>query len=286
MSALGTTNYRTPTFFGLEDCWAETGPGEVTHYHEAGSGIPVVLLHGSGTGVSAAANWWLTIPALSGSVRVIAPDLIGWGAGIQADDTPFGIREWGAHVLRLLDALGIEQAWLVGNSLGGWVALQLALDYPDRLLGIVSMGTGGAIVRSASINQHLDPDISTSGLKAAFGNFVTDSGLVLAEMITARQEVAEYEAETGRLGRVMDARERDRHALPLRPEDLATIDSPVLLVHGLQDKVIPASRTWELVGQIPGADAVLLNGCGHWSMIERPAAFTDVLLRFVTGAWR
>lgn len=192
----------------------------------------------------------------------------------------------GEHALRLLDALGIEQAWFAGNSLGGWIALQLALDHPDRLRGIVSMGTGGAIVKTAAIAQHLDPDISTEGLRNAFGKFVTDPSMLEDDMIAARQQIAEYEVSTGRLARVMAARERDRHDLPLRPEQLARLALPVLLVHGKQDVVIPAERTWELAGQIPTADALVLNGCGHWSMIERANVFNRALVDFVTGAWQ
>ncbi|MGQ4619381.1 alpha/beta fold hydrolase [Nocardia sp. R7R-8] len=285
MSALGTPDYHTPAFFGLEDQWLETAPGEVTHYHDAGHGTPVLLLHGSGTGVSAAANWWQTVPALSGALRVIAPDLIGWGATIEPADASFGIREWGRHVLRLLDGLDLDQAWLVGNSLGGWVALQLAIDHPDRVLGVVSMGTGGAPVTTAAIAHHLDPDITTEGLRAAFRNFVVDARLISDDMVAARQVVAEYEVGIGRLGKVMAARERDRHNLPLQADNLGDLAVPVLLLHGLQDKVIPPARTWELVAQIPTADAVLLNKCGHWSMIERPAAFSDTIKSFVAGSW-
>lgn len=281
---LGTIGYRTPAFFGLEDKWIETAPGELTHYHEAGSGTPVVFLHGSGTGVSAAANWWLNLPAVSGSLRAIAPDSIGWGATIQPGGTKFGIREWGRHVLRLLDALGIDKTWLVGNSLGGWIALQLAVDHPDRILGIVSMGTGGA-APTAAIKGHQDPDISTAGMRKAFGVFVTNPQLVTDEMIAARRIIAEYEVGSGRLAQVIEARERDRHAVVLQQDELARITAPVLLVHGLQDVVIPPERTWELVGWMPSADALILNRCGHWSQIERAAAFNDVLTRFVAGTW-
>lgn len=284
-STLGTTDFRTAPYFGLEDRWVETAPGEITHFHEAGSGTPVILLHGSGTGVSAAANWWLTVPGVSSSVRVIALDLIGWGATIQPEDTQYGIREWGAHVLRFLDALGIEKAWLVGNSLGGWIALQMAIDDPGRLLGVVSMGTGGA-APTAAIRQHSDPDTSTEGLRKAFDVFVTDPALIADDMIAARQEVARYEVANGRLAKVIAARERDRFEVVLKREDLEKITLPVLLVHGRLDVVIPPSRTAELVEWIPSSDAVVLNQCGHWSQIERATAFSDILTRFVSGAWR
>jgi 2-hydroxymuconate-semialdehyde hydrolase len=257
----------------------------VTHFHEAGSGAPVVFLHGSGTGVSAAANWWLTLPAVADSVRALAVDLIGYGATITAPQTEYGIREWGAHVVRFLDALDIGQAWLVGNSLGGWIALQLAIDHPERLLGVISMGTGGSAA-TAAIRAHATPDVSAEGLRRSFEGFLTDPSLVDEAMVLARKEVAEYEVKSGRLAQVIEARERDRAALPLEKDSLHGIGLPVLLVHGLDDKVIPPQRTWDLVQQIPTGDAVILNGCGHWSQIERSATFAQLLRDFVGRGWQ
>lgn len=256
---LGTTDYRTDPYFGLDDSWVNTATSEVTHLHDVGEGVPVVFLHGSGTGVSAAANWWLTLPALADSVRAIAIDLVGFGATIEAPETSYGIREWGEHTLRVLDALGIEKAWLVGNSLGGWIALQLAADHPDRVLGVISMGTGGS-APTAAIMSHATPDTTFEGLRRSFENFVTDSSLVADAMVLARQEVALHEVRSGRLDKVIEARERDRATLPLADEDMANLNLPVLLIHGLADHVIPPSRTWALVNLIPTADAVILQG--------------------------
>lgn len=279
-AALGTTDYATPEYFGLADEWVATGDGEVTHYHRAGSGVPVVLLHGSGTGVSAAANWWHNIPVLAEHFDVIAPDIAGYGATIDAPDAAYGIREWGAHVLRLLDALGLEQVWLVGNSLGGWIALQLALDHPERLLGVVSMGTGGA-PRNAALMAHGDPDLSHDGLRAAFERFVTDTSIVHDDYVAARVEVGRHEHASGRLARIFEARERDRDELPLRAEDLGGLTLPVLLVHGMQDHIIPPARTWSLAQAIPHADSLLLGRCGHWSQVERAEEFNAAVHRFI-----
>lgn len=282
---IGTTDYKTDPFFGLEDVWLSTAEGEITHLHDVGEGTPVVFLHGSGTGVSAAANWWLTLPAVQSSVRAIAPDLIGFGATIQAPDATYGIRDWGAHTLRVLDALDIDKAWLLGNSLGGWIALQLAIEHPDRVLGVISMGTGGS-APTAAIKAHASPNIEHAALRRSFEGFVTDPALVTDAMVAARQVVAEYEVASGRLDRVIQARERDRAALPLHNDALAELDLPVLLVHGLADHVIPPARTWELVNVIPTADAVVFQGCGHWSQIERADAFAELVTNFVQGSWR
>lgn len=281
---IGITGYRTAAFFGLQDEWLATGDEELTHLHQVGTGIPVMFLHGSGTGVSAAANWYLTIPAVAGALRAIAPDLLGFGATIEGPQAAFGIREWGVHTLRILDRLEIEKTWLVGNSLGGWIALQLAIEHPDRLLGVISMGTGGS-APTAAIAAHADPDTEFSALRRSLEGLVTDPSSVTDDMVLARQEIAEHEVSSGRLARVIEARERDRAALPLSHDELQAVSLPVLLVHGLQDRVIPPSRSLELAGSMPSADVVLLNQCGHWSQIERAKTFNELLLRYIFGEW-
>ena len=117
--------------------------GISTHYHEAGSGPPVLLLHGSGPGVSAWANWRLTIPALARNYRVIAPDLVGFGCTERPGDIRYSLQTWSNHVWSFLDALGIGQTSLVGNSLGGRIGLDMAAQHPDQLHRMVLMGAPG-----------------------------------------------------------------------------------------------------------------------------------------------
>lgn len=271
-----TPDYTTDGFFGLEDRWLETAPGEITHYHELGEGAPILFLHGSGTGVTAAANWWLNLPALSAIGRCIAIDSIGYGQSVVADGTAYGIREWVQHAVRVLDALGIEKTWIVGNSLGGWLAFQFAIDFPERLLGIVSMGTGGAKLTTA-LAGHSNPELTEAGVRRTLETFVVDKSLVTDELVALRYQSALNDTASDRLAEVVAARDRDRTALPLDFDVLATLPVPVLLIHGVQDVVIPVSRTWELLTVIPRADAHIFSQCGHWSQVERSAEFNQVV---------
>ena len=104
-----------------------------SNVHDQGAGPPVVLIHGSGPGVSAWANWRPVLPALATRFRVIAPDMVGFGY----TDRPAGIRydmaAWVAQALDLMDALGVERAHVVGNSFGGALALALAIRKPQRV---------------------------------------------------------------------------------------------------------------------------------------------------------
>src|ERR1700730_11380000 len=108
-----------------------------TNYHDQGVGEPVLLIHGSGPGVTAWANWRLTMPALARTRRVIAPDIAGFGYTERRPDTRYDMDFWVAHLTGLLDALDIEQTDLVGNSLGGALALAMAVRYPQRVRQLV-----------------------------------------------------------------------------------------------------------------------------------------------------
>ncbi|OAH25946.1 alpha/beta hydrolase [Corynebacterium stationis] len=274
-------NYTTDEFFGLEDKWIETAEGELTHYHDLGEGTPILFLHGSGTGVTAAANWWLNLPQLSEHGRCIAIDSIGYGQTIAADDVEYGIKEWVRHAVRVLDALGIEKTWIVGNSLGGWLAFQFALDYPERLLGIVSMGTGGAKLTKA-LKGHSNPNLSEEGIRETLELFVVNKDLVTDDLVKLRYQSALNDTASDRLKEVVAARDRDRTELPLDFERLAKLDIPVLLIHGMQDHVIPVSRTWEILNTIPHADAHVFSQCGHWSQVERADEFNEVVSSYIS----
>ena len=281
METLTIPDFTTDPFFGLEDAWVETAPGELTHYHELGEGTPVVFLHGSGSGVSAAANWWLNLPELSKHCRTIAVDLLGFGQTIEAPDSEFGIKAWVEHVVRILDALGIEKTWLVGNSLGGWVAFQFAIDHPERLAGIISMGTGGA-PRTKALASHAKPKMTPDGIRQALLDFVVDPSLVSEELVNSRYAAASREGATERFRAVVAARDIDRETLPLDMDVLSKLDIPVLLIHGREDKVIPMSRSLQLLDVIPHADLHLFSQCGHWSQVERAEDFNKVVASYLS----
>ncbi|WP_104055816.1 MULTISPECIES: alpha/beta fold hydrolase [unclassified Arthrobacter] len=282
MTTVQIPDYTTDSFFGLEDKWLETAPGEVTHYHELGEGTPILFLHGSGTGVTAAANWWLNLPEISELGRCIAIDSIGYGQSIVAPGTEYGIKEWVRHTVRVLDSLGIDKTWIVGNSIGGWVAMQFAIDFPERLLGIVSMGTGGA-KKTAALSGHAKPELSEAGIRRTLEQFVVDKSLVTEELVSLRYQAALNDTASDRLVEVVTARDRDRDALPLDFDVLAKLDIPVLLIHGMQDVVIPPSRTWELLNVIPTADAHIFSQCGHWSQVERAEEFNTVIKQYLAA---
>lgn len=270
------------TTTALDSHWADTGVDEHTHYHDEGFGDAVTLLHGSGTGVSAAANWHRTIPALSRRFRTVAPDLLAFGSTRSAPDAELGIRAWGGQTLRLLDLLGIERTWLLGNSLGGWVSLQLALDHPDRVIGVVSMGTGGADRPSAQSARAALPTRET--IRAVLEAFVWDRSLITDDLVGTRLAAAQDAEARAQFARAIAARERDRRYLALAEQPLGSLDLPVLLIHGREDAVIPPAWSWELSTLIPDAQLHIYPHCGHWSQIERAVDFNRLVEEFMTTA--
>ena len=183
--------------------------------------------------------------------------------------------------MRVLDALGIEKTWIVGNSLGGWLALQFAIDYPERLLGVVSMGTGGAKLTGA-LKGHSNPVLTEEGIRNTLEMFVVDKSLVTDELVRVRYDSALNDTATDRLAQVVAARDRDRYDFPLDFDALSRLEVPVLLIHGMQDVVIPPSRTWDLMQVIPNADAYLFSQCGHWSQVERAKEFNDLVGNYLS----
>lgn len=269
------------TTFGLPDCWIETAAGERTHYHDLGSGLPVVFLHGSGMGVSAAVNWWKNLPVVAKEYRALALDLLGFGRTVDPEGASYGVRAWVDHVLRWADKLSLAQFWLVGNSLGGWIALQLAIDHPERVLGIISMGTGGGERSTPVPTRKIIEELSADSMRRTLAAFVSDTTLVTDQLVEARLRLATAPGARERYAAVIEARERDRATASLDPERLKKLTIPVLLVHGREDKVIPSSRSVELHQLIPNADLLMLANCGHWSQVERAADFNSSVLNFI-----
>src|SRR5260370_3117186 len=117
--------------------------GIKTNYLEAGKGDAVILIHGSGPGVTSYANWRVGLPALAENFRVLAPDMVGFGYSERPANIEYGVRTWADQVIGLMDTLEVPQAHMLGNSFGGAIALRLATQHPERISKLVLMGSLG-----------------------------------------------------------------------------------------------------------------------------------------------
>jgi 2-hydroxymuconate-semialdehyde hydrolase len=253
---------------------------EQTAYLDEGSGPVVLLLHGSGPGASALANWRLTIPALSDARRIIAPDLTGYGGSTAGADAVFHPAKWATQSFALLDTLGITTFSVIGNSLGGRIAMEMALDRPERIEKIVFMGSGGLMLQPTPALTKLrqyQPSIT------AMGELIRDCFLYDATLATEQMIEDRYHASIATFSQYTRMFSADRSALVLPPERIATIAMPSLVVHGRDDKVIPSDNGVMLSRLLPDADLLIFKKCGHWAQFERAADFNAAIRRFFVG---
>jgi len=241
--------------------------GVKTNYLEAGQGRPVVLVHGSGPGVTAYANWRLTIPDLAPHFRVLAPDMAGFGFSDKPADATYGMAGWVDQLTGFLDALGIERVSLVGNSFGGGLAIRMAVDHPERVDRLVLMGAMGV---SFPITDGLD---NVWGYQPGFENMRRTLDYFAYSRDLVNDELAEV-------------RYRAALAPGVQEERIRAIGHETLIIHGRDDQVIPLSNAYRLLGLIERSELHVFGRCGHWSQIEWAADFNALLVRFLGRAAR
>lgn len=259
--------------------------GVSVNVHDQGSGSPVLLIHGSGPGVTAFANWRLIIPRLQDEHRVIAPDMIGFGY-TEAGEVGFDMDRWVAQCIDLLDALEIDKVAVMGNSYGGAVALRMSLDHPERIDRLVLMGAAATpfeITEGLEAVWGYEPSVEAMGslLRDAF---VYDSSAITDDLVEMRYRASTRPGFHERFAALFPApRQRWVDAMSPTPQELASLKAPTLLVHGRDDKVIPASGSEQLARQIPNARLEIIPECGHWVQIEKTDVFVALVSEFLAA---
>jgi 2-hydroxymuconate-semialdehyde hydrolase len=259
--------------------------GISTNYLDSGSGPPVVLVHGSGPGVSAYANWRLTIPALSGAHRVLAPDIVGFGFTDRPDGIAYDMATWSKHLVGFLDALGLERVSVVGNSFGGALALRLAVEHPDRVDRLVLMGAVGL---TFEITPGLDAvwgyEPSIERMRSLIGLFAFDQSLASDELSELRYRAAQEPGVQEAFAAMFPApRQRWVDALATDEDAIASLPHRTLVVHGRDDRIIPVSNAHRFHQLIERSDLHVFGNCGHWTQIERSEDFNNLLAGFLGG---
>ena len=253
--------------------------GIETSYLAAGAGETVVMLHGSGPGVSATANWQHNIGTLSQRFRVLAPDIVGFGGTERPDDVVYSLRGWTDHIWAFLDAHGIEKTAIVGNSLGGRIALQMATDCPDRITKMVLMGAPGVgmtLTDGLAALRAYEP--SHDAMRDLLRNYLAvDPTMITDELVAIRYEASiadgAYEAYRAMF---LDPRHAGSE-LGITEDEVRAIATSTLLVHGREDKVVPVQVSVTMLGLLPNADLHVFSSCGHWTQIERADEFSALV---------
>ncbi|WP_341647101.1 alpha/beta fold hydrolase [Thauera sp. SDU_THAU2] len=257
-----------------------------TNYHDLGSGHPLLLIHGSGPGVSAWANWRLVMPGLARQARVIAPDMVGFGFTERPAGQRYDMDAWVAQAVGLLDALGIERTDLVGNSFGGALALALAIRHPRRVRRLVLMGSVGV---PFEITPGLDAvwgyTPSFENMRAIMDYFAWDRSLVNDELAQLRYEASIRPGFQESFAAMFPApRQRWVDAMASREADIRALPHETLVIHGRDDRVIPLLTSLTLADWISRAQLHVFGRCGHWTQIEHAARFARLVGDFLAEA--
>jgi len=273
--------------------------GVETWYAERGSGAPLLLVHGSGPGIDAAMAWDPILDDLAAHCRTIVVDAPGYGRSqmLPEADTP---RNVALHLVKLLDALAIDELVVAGHSRGGRIAAELAFAIGPRMARLIvvcsgSVAPGGHLTDDgewtpsalALVRFGADGDTSLETFKAAYRTTV-------AEPLNIPDDVLEdvYERFIGtRLDEYL------RRMVELDPlafyhdEDAAVFQSklralpmPVSVIWGREDETSSYRRAVELLEIIPDVELHVLPRCGHFPQYDRPAALAALLVDFAARA--
>lgn len=261
--------------------------GLKTNYHRAGRGDALILLHGSGPGVSAWTNWRRVLPELAGDHLVLAPDMAGFGFTERREDQVYDIKHWVKHLLGFMDALAIERASLVGNSFGGSLALATAARFPARVDRLVLMGTPcDAFMMTPGLRAGWDYQPSPEAMRTVMAHFPYDPAIITDELVEERYQTSLIPGAQEGLRRLL-ARPNDNGETPLSgmPEAvIAGVPHPTLVLHGREDRVIPVDMGIRLARTMPDASLHMFARCGHWVQAERFDAFVALTRRHLSAA--
>lgn len=243
---------------------------------------PLVLVHGFGGDKD---NWAMLAPHLTERYHVIVPDLVGFGDNARATDVAYDVKAQTSRLMQFLDALGIAQCNLVGNSMGGWIALQAALDYPGRLTTLTLINNAGVIGKEQSELEKLPRD----GVSPLIATDAKDLRRLMAfiahkpRYIPGRFLDVTF-AERAGFSALHDqifwtiAADIEEHPLNNRLKDVTV---PTLIIWGRHDQLINVSCVAELEAGIAQSESVIFEDVGHVPMLEKPAATAGVMRRFL-----
>ena len=256
--------------------------GIATNYHDVGQGSTVMLIHGSGPGVSAWANWRLVIPKLAEQHRVLAPDMVGFGFTDRPANHQYNMDTWVKHAIGFMDAMGIAKTHLVGNSFGGGLALALAIRHPERVERLVLMGSVGV---PFEITPGLDAvwgyTPSFENMRTIMDLFAYDRNLVSDELAKLRYEASIQPGFQESYAQMFPAPRQQWVDAMCSPEQaIKALPHDTLVIHGREDRIIPPANSHTLSQWIPRSQLHVYGQCGHWTQIEHAKRFAHLLNDF------
>jgi len=266
--------------------YLEVADGCSIHYTEhpaAGTGGgTVIFIHGSGPGASGWSNFKHNISAFQDAgYDCVVYDQWGYGKTAKPTDVEHTLEFFVSGLLALMDALQLQNATLVGNSLGGAVALGAALNHPDRVNQLILMAPGGIETKAdyfvmEGIQEMVkypmgSPEFTRDVLAKLLTLLVFDADLVDDELVDERWQTLQTQ----------NAHVLATMAIPDLTDRLPEVQHRILVFWGTEDRFCPASGVWKLLEHCNSVQAEIFNRCGHWVMTEYPGAFNRRCLDFL-----
>lgn len=257
-------------------------PGGVAYFARRGRrGLPLIGLHGFGGDKET----WLFMAALVARARgMVGIDLPGHGRSADVPEARASIRHHAEAVIATLDHLGIERAVICGNSMGGGVALRLAVSWPERVAGIVLIASVGRDIHAGRAVAWADGDNPLIPRAEDVDRFMAIAlerpppvgRAVIRHVVTQRVRRADA---LHRLFRGFILAAGDAGV----PSDVADIGCPALVIHGEQDRIIDKRTAEDLSRALPRAELIVLRGVGHVPQLEAPRATARLVEQFARG---
>ena len=261
-------------------------------YHEAGEGPVLLLLHGSGPGVTGWRNFRGNLAFFAEHFRCLVLEFPGFGVSDDFGGHP--MLDAQSAVPAFVDALGLDRVDIIGNSMGGGVGINFAINHPDRIGKLVTIGGIGTNIYSPGpsegirLLQEFTEDPTRARLVDWLNSMVYDPALVTETLIEERWELA-TDPETLASARRMYGKaafaamtKMMRNAdFPLPWAIMHKVKAPTLLTWGRDDRVSPLDMSLIPMRTIPNAELHVFPNCGHWVMIEQKQAFEATVMSFL-----
>lgn len=264
-----------------------------THYLEAGMGDQVVVLvHGGGLD-NARLSWELLIPQLAEKMRIIAPDLPGYG---QSDkpDVVYDLNFYGKFFPEFIDALEIKQTTLVGISMGGAIGLGYTLHHADRVNKLVLVDSYG-LQRKTPLHQLSYLFVNIPGVRAltywsiksrpmirySLKTILKRPGSVSDELVEKVYQQLLIPGVTRAFSEFQNAELTWDGLKTVYMDRLGEIKEKTLIIHGEKDTLVPLEASREAHGLIQGSEFKIMAGCGHWPQRDNPEEFNKVVSVFL-----
>lgn len=268
-----------------------TEPG-VLRYHEAGQGPPLLMLHGSGIGVTGWRNYRGVLGAFAEHFRCLILEFPGYGVSDDFGGHPV-VTAFDA-LARFIDALGLEKVDIIGNSMGGGVGVNHAIAHPEQVRRLVTVGGIGtnlltpAPAEGIRLLQEFTDNPTRDGLIRWLHSMVYDPAVITDEIIEERWKTATDPEALASARRLYSKDAYDAMIAAMqaskRPQPWAMLHrvaAPTLITWGRDDRVSPVDMALVPMRTMPNAEFHVFGNCGHWTMIEAKDAFESVVLDFL-----